>query len=117
MKNGSAISLGMTGLTACFCLHAVPCPSIWLIWTGLVLALSACGKGLGVSECLTSILLAGFLQGDEGEAGGLEAAAARLREAAHSREGTREELVALFVALMRAHGLLARTVRRALYPG
>jgi hypothetical protein len=54
-------------------------------------------------------------QGDQGRPGGLEAAAERLQEVARCREGAREELVALFVALLRAAGLLARTVRQGLF--
>jgi hypothetical protein len=50
-------------------------------------------------------------QAETGPPGGVEAAAEGLREAATKKEGRGEEIVALFVAMMRAHGLLARTVR------
>ena len=51
------------------------------------------------------------LQGDEAPAGGVELAVERLQAVAAAKSGTPEELVALFVAAMRAHGLLARSVR------
>ncbi len=53
------------------------------------------------------------MQGDEGQAGGVDAAAERLQQVATQKEGSGEELVALFVAIMRSVGLLARTVRCA----
>ncbi|KAK9908106.1 hypothetical protein WJX75_002826 [Coccomyxa subellipsoidea] len=48
---------------------------------------------------------------DEGTSGRVDAAAERLQQVASLKEGTGEELVALFVAIMRSVGLLARTVR------
>ncbi len=51
------------------------------------------------------------MQGDEGKAGGVEAAAERLQQVAVQKEGSTEELVALYVAIMRSLGLLARTIR------
>lgn len=51
------------------------------------------------------------MQGDEGKAGGVEAAAERLQQVAALKEGSTEELVALYVAIMRSLGLLARTIR------
>ncbi|CAL8469198.1 g8739 [Coccomyxa elongata] len=50
-------------------------------------------------------------KGDEGKAGGVEAAAERLQQVAAQKEGSTEELVALYVAIMRSLGLLARTIR------
>jgi len=50
-------------------------------------------------------------QGDLPPARGLAGAVARLRGAAEARAGTCEELVMLFVALLRALGLPARSVR------
>lgn len=52
-------------------------------------------------------------QADEGTSGRVDAAAERLQQVASLKEGTGEELVALFVAIMRSVGLLARTVRCA----
>ena len=55
------------------------------------------------------------LQGDEAPAGGVEMAVERLQAVAAAKSGTPEELVALFVAAMRAHGLLARSVRHVYF--
>lgn len=51
------------------------------------------------------------MQGDAGKAGGVETAAERLQQVAAQKEGSTEELVALYVAIMRSLGLLARTIR------
>ena len=53
------------------------------------------------------------LQATEAPPDGIEGAARRLRDVAEARSGMPEELVALFVATMRAHGLLARSARQA----
>ncbi|BDA45057.1 probable DNA repair protein complementing XP-C cells homolog [Coccomyxa sp. Obi] len=50
-------------------------------------------------------------KGDKGKAGGVEAVAERLQQVAAQKEGSTEELVALYVAIMRSLGLLARTIR------
>ena len=55
------------------------------------------------------------LQGDEAPAGGVELAVQRLQAVAAAKSGRPEELVALFVAAMRAHGLLARSVRHGYF--
>ena len=55
------------------------------------------------------------LQGDEAPAGGVDLAVERLQAVAAAKSGTPEELVALFVAAMRAHGLLARSVRHGYF--
>ena len=52
-------------------------------------------------------------QAEEAPPDGIEGAASRLQAVAAGRAGMPEELVALFVAAMRAHGLLARSVRQA----
>lgn len=54
-------------------------------------------------------------RGRSGNAAGLPPLLARLQEAVEKREGTAEELAALFVALLRAAGCLTRLVR-ALQP-
>ena len=55
------------------------------------------------------------MQAEEAPAGGLELAVERLQAVAAAQAGTPEELVALFVATMRAHGLLARSIRQAIF--
>ena len=50
-------------------------------------------------------------------ANGLDSVTAQLQDAAGARQGTAEQLSALFVALCRAQGLLVRSVRCALLSG
>ncbi len=48
---------------------------------------------------------------------GLPGAVERLQRAAETREGTGEELCMLFVALLRSHGMLVRSVRWVRHQG